>query len=304
MDSPNISSTPPTPDQGERAPQPHAIQARGLPGLSIARGVVAVLVASTIGAIAFLVYGSSALTEEQSRLATVFMNGEWVESDLLLDDTSAWTGSGVIIGQEAGELIIMTNSHCLALPDIVAGQLETPDIARYGLGVCLANDTAPRPVRRFAETSAPGLDLALLRIDATGLRRGVDFEIAPIHSRSIATNGLKTVAIGAPLGFRGTETFGQVSAIRTVTNDGTIEMVQTDAAINPGNSGGPLFLMQSGGRVLLAINTFGLRDAESLNFAHFADEYYSHEWKWFEANPAGAVKALREIYGFEAEEAR
>lgn len=244
------------------------------------------------------------LTEEESRLATVFMQGQWIESDLLIDDTEAWLGSGVIIDEDRGDLIILTNSHCLALPNIVSGQPETPDVLAYELTVRLAGSDKPRLVKQFAETRASGLDLALLRIDASDVRRGTDFEIAPISDRAKATQGMDTVAIGAPLGFRGTETFGRVSAVRSFSNSGGLQVLQTDAAINSGSSGGPLFVVSDGGRFLVAVNTFGISGAENLNFAYFADEYRSRKWEWFDATPEGVVKALREIYNFEAEVAR
>ena len=58
--------------------------------------------------------------------------------------------------------------------------------------------------------------------------------------------GQPVLAIGSPLGLRGTVTTGIISALnRPVTTGGTtsdsyIDAIQTDAAINPGNSGGPL----------------------------------------------------------------
>jgi|GEM_PF-2349380 len=238
------------------------------------------------------------LTAEQSRLTAVFMAGEWVESDFMFSDSSAWTGSGVIIDEQAGDLIIMTNSHCIALPSIVVGQPETPDIESYKLDVVLASGDQRYPVKQFAETRAEGLDLALLRIPRGALRRGFDYEIAPIAKRSKALQGLDTVAIGAPRGLRNTETFGRVSALRKKNG---YDVLQTDAALNPGNSGGPLFVVQDDERFLVAINTFGYRDAESLNFAYFADEYDARRWDWYDANPAGVVKALREIYNADAE---
>lgn len=240
------------------------------------------------------------LTAEQSRLSTVTMEGRWVESDPIWDDEQTWGGSGVIIDEEAGDLIIMTNSHCIGLPSIHKGQLETPDIAIYKFDVVLAKSDQPLRVKQFAETRAEGLDLALLRVARSGLQRGTDYEIAPISKRSRASQGLETVALGAPLGLRNTETFGRVSALRRAGEIGAHEILQTDAAVNSGNSGGPLFVVQDGKRFLVAINTFGLSGAEGLNFAYFADEYDARRWDWYDANPAGVVKALRELYNLNA----
>ncbi len=84
-------------------------------------------------------------------------------------------------------------------------------------------------------------DLALLKIDATGLtpvRLGTSGDLVV---------GEEVVTIGNPLGeLTYTMTGGMVSALdRVITmSDGTaINMLQTDCAINNGNSGGPLFNM-------------------------------------------------------------
>ncbi len=88
-------------------------------------------------------------------------------------------------------------------------------------------------------------DLAVLRIDATGL------PVAPIGTSSDLLIGEWTIAIGNPFGFilgnsEPSVSVGVISAVgRNITarNEGGgmyLDMVQTDAAINPGNSGGPL----------------------------------------------------------------
>jgi serine protease Do len=61
------------------------------------------------------------------------------------------------------------------------------------------------------------------------------------------------VAIGSPLGFRESVTFGIISAKdRTLTGSPFDDFLQTDAAINQGNSGGPLFNMKG---EVIGINT-------------------------------------------------
>ena len=84
-------------------------------------------------------------------------------------------------------------------------------------------------------------DIALLKIDATGLR-----PVTIGHSDDLIV-GDQVAAIGNPLGeLASTLTVGFVSAKdRVITSEGSqINMMQTDAAINPGNSGGPLFNME------------------------------------------------------------
>ncbi len=234
------------------------------------------------------------LTPEASRLCAVTMYGKWVDEDVVFDDEATWTGSGVVISDAGGKLLVMTNSHCLDLPTI-ADQLETPDIKSYDLFMKIGNG-APIRVTRFAETPAEGLDLALLEIPIGALRRGVDFEVAPIHDRSAARQGSKVCAIGSPHGLSGTETYGHVSAVRNKFGGSLWTVIQTDAAINSGNSGGPLFLNEGDERMLVGINTFNLRGAEGLGFAFCADEYDKQEWSWFNADPDGAVGALSQIY--------
>ncbi|HVI74835.1 MAG TPA: trypsin-like peptidase domain-containing protein [Anaeromyxobacteraceae bacterium] len=61
------------------------------------------------------------------------------------------------------------------------------------------------------------------------------------------------VAIGSPLGFRESVTFGIISAKDRTLNSGPFDdFLQTDAAINQGNSGGPLFNMKG---EVVGINT-------------------------------------------------
>ena len=83
-------------------------------------------------------------------------------------------------------------------------------------------------------------DVALLKIDATGLQAGAIGDSGQIGG------GEEVSAIGNPLGeLTFTMTAGVVSALdREINTDGKpINMLQTDVAINSGNSGGPLFDM-------------------------------------------------------------
>jgi serine protease Do len=91
--------------------------------------------------------------------------------------------------------------------------------------------------------SDPTTDIAVLKIDATGLPT-----VATGNSHDLAV-GDPVLAIGSPYGFEQTATQGIVSAKgRSLPGDGLVPFIQTDAAINPGNSGGPLFDAQ--GRVV------------------------------------------------------
>jgi putative serine protease PepD len=85
----------------------------------------------------------------------------------------------------------------------------------------------------------PSTDLALLKVDASGLKP------LTLGDSSAVQVGDPAYAIGNPYGLDRTLTTGVISALQrqiSAPNGYTIDNVlQTDAAINPGNSGGPLF---------------------------------------------------------------
>lgn len=130
------------------------------------------------------------------------------------------TGTGVIITTD-GE--ILTNAH------VIEGATS--------VRVRLPGETEPRSADVLA--SDPGNDLALLRIDATGLQP------ATFADPDSVQVGDEVVAMGFALGLDGgpSVTSGIVSALdRTIiTSLGALDgLIQTDAAISSGNSGGPL----------------------------------------------------------------
>ena len=81
----------------------------------------------------------------------------------------------------------------------------------------------------------PATDVALLRIDATGL------PVLPFGDSDRLQVGEPVMAIGNPFGLSQTVTTGIVSAKERYIGAGPYDdFIQTDASINPGNSGGPL----------------------------------------------------------------
>jgi serine protease Do len=97
----------------------------------------------------------------------------------------------------------------------------------------------------------PATDVALIKIDATGL------PTLPLGDDSTVQVGQTVMAVGAPLGLRSTVTSGIISAkdrggdLAGLFGGQTLAVVdflQTDAVINPGNSGGPL--LDLAGRVI------------------------------------------------------
>jgi len=140
----------------------------------------------------------------------------------------AGMGSGVIIRPDG---YILTNNHVVEN----AAELE----------VYLSDDT--KYTAKVVGTD-PRTDLAILKIDATGL------VAAPIGDSSKAEVGDWVIAIGSPFGLAQTVTAGIVSATKR-TDQGITpyeDFIQTDAAINPGNSGGPLLNLRG---EVIGINT-------------------------------------------------
>ena len=130
------------------------------------------------------------------------------------------TGTGVVLTAD-GE--ILTNAH------VVDGASE--------VRVRFAGETEPRTAEVIA--SEIGNDLALLKIDATGLKP------VTFAQPDTVRVGDTVVAIGYALALDGgpTVTSGIISALKRtiVTDSGALNgLIQTDAPISSGNSGGPL----------------------------------------------------------------
>ena len=149
-------------------------------------------------------------------------------------DSGAGTGSGFIIRPDG---YILTNNHVVSDAANNQGKIT----------VSLNNDQqySAKIVGRD-----PSYDLAVIKISATGL------PALSLGNSDEAVVGDQVIAIGSPLGLKGTVTTGVISAKnRPVTAGGNadgesafINALQTDAAINPGNSGGPL--VNSSGAVI------------------------------------------------------
>lgn len=154
-------------------------------------------------------------------------------------------------------LILTTNGYILTNRHVVENSRT--------LSVALENGKA-YPAR-LVET-ARGNDLALIKIDATGLTA------ARIADSSRIQVGQTAIAIGSPLGtYTETVTRGIISGLgRTITVQDDMtgravtlqNLIQTDAAINPGNSGGPL--LDASGAVV-GLNTAVSTKAQGMGFA-------------------------------------
>ncbi|MCB1050970.1 MAG: Do family serine endopeptidase [Acidobacteria bacterium] len=137
-------------------------------------------------------------------------------------------GSGVIVDANG---YIITNNHVVADADKIRVTL---------------NDGREYPAKVVG--TDPQTDVAVIKIEEKNLTYALFGDSDKVRV------GDWVVAIGNPLGYRYTVTFGIVSALgRSSIQPNTIEnYIQTDAAINQGNSGGPLIDMK--GQVI-GINT-------------------------------------------------
>jgi serine protease Do len=167
--------------------------------------------------------------------------------------TATGVGTGIVLTADGYTL---TNRHVVEGSQSLTATMA--DGTEYPATVVTESDTQ---------------DLALVKIDATGLKP------ATIGSSAGIKVGQTAIAIGSPLGtYTETVTRGIVSALdRTITVQDdqsgkpvTLRgLIQTDAAINPGNSGGPL--LNSAGQVV-GVNTATASSAEGLGFAIPIDE--------------------------------
>ncbi len=132
-------------------------------------------------------------------------------------------GSGFIISADG---YVVTNNHLIQSAS-GTGTVDTVTV--------ILTNRKEYTARIVGRDSAS--DLALLKIDATGLPF-VNFG----DSQRVRV-GDWVLAIGNPYGLGGTVTAGIVSALhRGITGIGAYDRyIQTDASINMGNSGGPMF---------------------------------------------------------------
>jgi S1-C subfamily serine protease len=152
------------------------------------------------------------------------------------------SGSGFIISTDG---FVVTNNHVIE--------------AAQDIKVSLADG---RTVNAELKGADPSTDIAVLKIDVTGLKALSFADSEKLQPGQIA------IAIGNPLGLQHTVTAGVVSALgRTLrANNGRLidDIIQTDASLNPGNSGGPL--VNSLGQVI-GVNTATISSAQGLCFA-------------------------------------
>lgn len=148
-------------------------------------------------------------------------------------------GSGIIVGKNDTELLVVTNNH------VVEGAQT--------LTVSFVDDTAVEGVLKGTD---PSKDLAVVAVPLESIDEGTMEKISVItlgDSEALQV-GEPAIAIGNALGYGQSVTTGIISALdRDLEMEGfDSKLIQTDAAINPGNSGGAL--LNANGE-LIGINT-------------------------------------------------
>ena len=164
------------------------------------------------------------------------------------------TGSGIIIGESDGELLIVTNNHVVEGADSLSVQFIDENNCEAALkGTDAASDLAVIAVK-ISDLSAQTRDA---------------IAIAELGDSDALRIGERVIAIGNALGYGQSVTVGYVSAKNREFSeeDGiTGTFIQTDAAINPGNSGGALLDVE--GQVIgINSNKIGGEAVEGMGFA-------------------------------------
>ncbi len=139
-------------------------------------------------------------------------------------------GSGFVINEEG---YVLTNNHVVK---------DATDIrVRMSDGLELEAKVVGRD---------PATDVALLKLQKVSTKLAT----VALGDSDVLEQGDFVLAIGNPLGFRESVTFGIVSANHRQLNQASAfeDFIQTDAAINQGNSGGPLFNLKG---EVVGINT-------------------------------------------------
>lgn len=147
------------------------------------------------------------------------------------------SGSGIIIGQNDNELLIVTNNH------VVEGS--------SALTVTFADDTSLEAQIKGTDADS---DLAIVAVPLSTIKDTTmdSIKIANLGDSDALVVGEPTIAIGNALGYGQSVTNGIVSALDRTIEGFDTKLIQTNAAINPGNSGGAL--LNAAGEVI-GINT-------------------------------------------------
>ena len=164
------------------------------------------------------------------------------------------SGSGIIVGQNDTELLIVSNYHVIAEADELTVQFVEGSEAKASV-----------------KGTDPDMDLAVIAVPISDISSSTldGIAVATLGNSDTLTVGEPAIAIGNSLGYGQSVTTGVISALnRNIQlSDGTDgTFIQTDAAINPGNSGGALLNMK-GEVVGINSNKIGGSAVEGMGYA-------------------------------------
>ena len=163
----------------------------------------------------------------------VYQSNSWFGQSQTYEVPSS--GSGIIVGQNDSELLIVTNNHVVSDSE--------------GLTVTFADESTADAAIKGTDSEA---DLAVIAVPLDKISADTKGKIkaATLGDSDALKMGQGVIAIGNALGLGQSVTVGHVSALNREiqVDDTTKTVIQTDAAINPGNSGGAL--LNSKGEVI------------------------------------------------------
>lgn len=178
-----------------------------------------------------------------------------------MDSEADSSGSGIIVGLNDTELLIVTNHHVVADTDKLTVQFNDDSEAEA-----------------FIKGQDSKMDLAVIAVPVTELSDSTleAIEVATLGDSDSLVVGEPAIAIGNSLGYGQSVTTGVISALdRSISlsasngyGGDSVEgtFIQTDAAINPGNSGGALLNIK--GEVIgINSNKIGGSAVEGMGYA-------------------------------------
>lgn len=159
-------------------------------------------------------------------------------------------GSGVILGIDKGEAVIVTNRH--VIDDSFSPTTDTAaDLERLG-AIEISFFGRPRTTGRVVWTAPNGADLALMRVP---FQAAGEAQAALWQRGRPAAVGAQVFAIGNPHRLGWTHTQGVISQFRSQQmGNRQVRLIQVQVALNPGNSGGGLYDRDG---YLIGINSIG-----------------------------------------------
>lgn len=183
---------------------------------------------------------------------TLYQSNSWFGMPQTYEVPSS--GSGIIVGQNDEELLIVTNNH--VVEDATS------------MSVVFIDNTSVNAAIKGLDAD---LDLAVIAVPLKDIPSETlgQISVATLGNSDELKMGQGVIAIGNALGHGQSITVGYISALdREVTTEGSItrNLLQTDAAINPGNSGGALLNMKG---EVIGINAakYSSTDVEGIGYA-------------------------------------